>query len=146
MLVKNSLGYVQQQRPNQNSTSFSSSTSHETRARRRCSRSDCYCPYKWLCPYSPSICCLVSQQCRRLHRVQSHLSLSLLLTNPNAVPLYSINGNAASATTDDFASTPTAGVQPSNFPSAPLLPDGALFNCLSYTIILHSFPRRNIGP
>jgi len=92
MLVKNSFGYVQQQRPNQNSTSFFSSTSHETCARRRCSRSDCYCPYRWLCPCSPSICCLVSQQCRRLHRVQSHLSLSLLPTNPNAVPLYSING------------------------------------------------------
>ena len=144
MLVKDSFGYVQQQRPNQNSTSSFSSTSHETCTRRYCSRFDCYCPCRWFCPCSPGIFCLVSQQCRRLHaeylsRGPSYLSFSLLSTDPTTVPLASTNGNAASAATEPLASTPTAGAQPSNFPSAPLLPDSALFNRLLYTTILHFF-------
>lgn len=70
---------------------------------------------------------------------QVTLSFSLLSTNPTAVPLASINGNAASAATEPLASTPTAGAQPSYLPNAPPLPDSALFYHLSYTIccVLH---------
>lgn len=68
---------------------------------------------------------------------QVTLSFSLLSTNPTAVPLASISGNAPSAATEPLASTPTAGAQPSDFPSAPPLPDSALFNRLSHTTILH---------
>lgn len=52
------------------------------------------------------------------------ISVSLLATNPTAVPLSSIAATAVSATTRPLDNTPAAGSQPTFIPGAPGLPNG----------------------
>jgi len=59
-------------------------------------------------------------------------SVSLLSTNPTAVPLSSIVAGAPSQATHSLASTPVAGAQPTLVAGAPPLPNLALINPANY--------------
>jgi hypothetical protein len=55
-------------------------------------------------------------------------SVSLLSTNPTALPLSSIVGGAPSQPTHPLPSSPVAGAQPTFIPAAPPLPNGVFSN------------------
>jgi len=61
--------------------------------------------------------------------------VSLLSTNPTAIPLSSIIANAASQVTHPLPSTPVAGAQPTLIPSAPPLPNLAQINPANYPVL-----------
>lgn len=60
------------------------------------------------------------------------ITISLLATNPTAIPLASIVSNQPSLPTQPLTTTETPGPGPSNIPGAPPLPDLSSFNVQNY--------------
>ena len=63
-------------------------------------------------------------------------SVSLLATNPTAIPLSSIVAGAPSQATHALPSSPVAGAQPTLIPAAPPLPNGVFNNIDPFPVIV----------